>query len=610
MQGVGGPLLPAALEAIGEDPSTDPDPFLDAPSANDNDAESRATRRRRNFWLAAHELSCLKRASLHASAEATYDDAFSTSLDSHSSGDCNLSRRLELVRGDLTSEQVSCAMGKGCGECRAQSSQFRTAYCTQGGGAGGISSLDDYQIDTLAGLVASLLGSTPDGETTTANAEQDATNESSSWSTNPFSLARRGMNYVMERLVDVVEGEGNYTSGVAHHNYGEDDDDMYQAACDDVEDVDDAVQLKFGEASPIRDPGNRTEIICLPVVASTCRMILDYAQGPVDLEEVVSDESGIFRVRSDHGQVEKVMLYRNGMGASSLASFVRLAGAHFSRRDTNAKSMQLGEVLSNLPDRAMTLVIETLVKSNYAHLDGYVITLFPRGMTSNHEANKTSDEALFQIHSTKIAIQTRIRRLEADAQLAKQNAVKAKRSGTATLALTHMRRRKAALDEVDRCATILTNLDTSELSLERAKGDKQLIQTFSTLKIAMEGIRRESGVDSEDVHELMNHVREDAKMSSLSASAFGDAAFDIDEDELNAEFKLLEEECAIEACAIEACEIFPGGGGDDHAYPPSDSERGPDVKVGPKTKESSDDVHARVLAQTAGEDPKQKLELA
>ncbi|EJK54707.1 hypothetical protein THAOC_25643, partial [Thalassiosira oceanica] len=85
----------------------------------------------------------------------------------------------------------------------------------------------------------------------------------------------------------------------------------------------------------------------------------------------------------------------------------------------------------------------------------------------------------------------------------------------------------------------------------------------------------------------------------------GDAAVDIDEDELNAEFKLLEEECAIEAC-----EIFPGGGGDDHAYPAPESERGSDVKVGPKTKESSDDVHARVLAQTAGEDPKQKLELA
>ena len=607
MHGAGplpGPLLPAALEAIGENPSTDPDPFIDASSANDGDQESLA-RRRRNFWLAAHELSCLKHASLHTSAEATYDDTFSASLgSSHRSGDCDRARRLDLVRGDLTSEQVSHAMRKECGESRAPSSQCRTAYCTQGGGTGDLSSLDNDQIDSLAGLVACLLGPTSDGATTNANAnaEQNATN-SSGWSTNPFSLARRGISYAMERLVDVVEGEGNNTSGIVHHHFDE-DDDMYQAA-DDLEDVDDAVysQVKLGEASPIHDLGNRTEIISLNVVASTCRMLLDYAKGPVDLDEVVSDETGFFRVPSDHGQVEKVMLSKNGMGVSSLASFVRFAGAHFSRCDTNAKTMQLGEVLSNLPDRALTLIIEALVKSNYAHLDGDVINLFPGGVPSNHEANKKTDEALFQIHSTKLAIQSRIRRLEADVQIAKQNAVKAKRSGSTALALTHMRRRQAALDEVDRCATILTNLDTSELSLERAKGDKQLVQTFTTLKMAMQEIRSESGVDSEDIYELMSGIREDAKNS---LSAFDGAAVEIDEDELNAEFKLLEEECAIEAG-----ELCNGSGGGDHTNPVSASERRTDVKFGTK-KEPSDDVHARVSAQqTAGEqDPKQKLELA
>ena len=592
-----GSLLPAALEAIGEDPSTDPDPFIDAPSINDDDRDSRA--RRRNFWLAAHELSCLKRASLHASAEVTYDDTFSKSLDSHRSGDGNRTRRLDLVRGELTSEQVSyCATRKECGRSRAQSSQIRTAYCAQGGCTGGMSSLDDNQIDALAGLVAKSLASTPDGATKNAsNAEQNATDESGSWSTNPFSLVRRGVNYVMERLVDVVEGEGNHASGIAQRNFGEDDDMYNETACDEVDDVDDAVeesQLKFDDRSLIRDAGNQTAIISLPLVASTCRMLLNYAKGPVDLEEVPSDEPGIFRVRSDHGQVEKVMLSRNGIGASSLASFVRLAGAHFSRCETNARSKQLGEVLSNLPDRAMALVIEALIKSNYAHRDGDVITLFPSGMPPSHEANRTTDEALFRIHSTKLAIQSRIRRLEADAQSAKQNAVKAKRGGTMKLALTHMRRRKAALDEVDRCATILANLDTSELSLERAKGDKQLIQTFATLKIAMEEIRSESAVDSEEVHELMNDIREDAKMNSLSA--LGEAVVDIDEDELNAEFKLLEEECAIE-----------GSGGDDHAHPAPDSETRTDVKSGLKSEESPDDAPARVVAQTAGEDPEQKL---
>ena len=76
-----------------------------------------------------------------------------------------------------------------------------------------------------------------------------------------------------------------------------------------------------------------------------------------------------------------------------------------------------------------------------------------------------------------MTIQNRMVHLEHDANVAKGNAVKAQRKDMTKLSLVHMRRRKAALEELDRCATIPTNLDASELRLERAKNDVQIVQS-------------------------------------------------------------------------------------------------------------------------------------
>ena len=112
------------------------------------------------------------------------------------------------------------------------------------------------------------------------------------------------------------------------------------------------------------------------------------------------------------------------------------------------------------------------------------------------------------------------------------------------VALVHMRRRKAALEEIERCAAVLDNLTAGELRLERAKGDVQLVQNYKLLKEAFQDVRKTSGMENEDVEDLMNDIREEMELANCDALAEGIYNSDaIDEDALNEEFRSLELEC-------------------------------------------------------------------
>jgi hypothetical protein len=108
-------------------------------------------------------------------------------------------------------------------------------------------------------------------------------------------------------------------------------------------------------------------------------------------------------------------------------------------------------------------------------------------------------------------------------------------------ALMHMRRRRVALEEIGRCSLLLSNLDAAELRLQRAHDDAALVQTFSLLKTTLADIRTSSGVDKEDVEELMLDIKEE--MENDIGSTLGSTVFEVDEDELNAEMRLLELDC-------------------------------------------------------------------
>jgi hypothetical protein len=172
--------------------------------------------------------------------------------------------------------------------------------------------------------------------------------------------------------------------------------------------------------------------------------------------------------------------------------------------------------------------------------------LFPGGIPSGLEVSSSSksDHALYQIHVTKLATHNRIRRLEKDAETAKKNALSYQKKKMTKVALVHMRRRKAALDEIERCAAILENLTAGELRLERAKGDVQLVQSYTQLKEALQDVRKSSGMENEDVEELMNDIREEMELAN--SDALTEAVYNsdaIDEDELYEEFRMLELEC-------------------------------------------------------------------
>ena len=106
------------------------------------------------------------------------------------------------------------------------------------------------------------------------------------------------------------------------------------------------------------------------------------------------------------------------------------------------------------------------------------------------EVCSKSDHALYQIHVTKVATNNRIKRLEKDAETAKSNALSYQKRKMTKVALMHMRRRKAALEEIDRCATVLENLTAGELRLERAKGDVQIGESYTQLKQALQDVRK------------------------------------------------------------------------------------------------------------------------
>jgi hypothetical protein len=95
-----------------------------------------------------------------------------------------------------------------------------------------------------------------------------------------------------------------------------------------------------------------------------------------------------------------------------------------------------------------------------------------------------------------------MQRLEQDVETAKQNSVTAHQKGMTWSALVHMKQQKAATEELEQCAFLLSNLDASELCLQQTKDDVQLVQMYAVLKRALQDIHMGSGgIGGVDVEE-------------------------------------------------------------------------------------------------------------
>ena len=513
------------------------------------------------FWLEAHTLTCLKHGVFQSSVDVIYTESISTLLDDENNS--NITYNLDIVKRYIADNE--CAFITSDGTIINSSSGdsiggYRIIYCI---GTSGLISASDSQLETTAKIVSNvlLIKSKSMSSATTSNQIQTTSSSSSrGWLHYPKAIVQKlssGINYIMgddsgipttndweERdLDDVTDSLKNVLAN-----------DIIPPSTLQSEEEDDNVLTRKrleGTVSTARDDAlsNTSQVISVAVIASTCENLLTFSQQQTSLRDSNGDE--FFTLGGNHGDVERVMLYRDGFGTCSLGSFCRQAGSHYEKDQSIASSAnhsreklkRIGNILLSVSERELHLIQLILTKSNYAIIEKDIITIFPRGIPSDFEMSE-SDHALFQIHVTKMTIQARITRLEQTANVAKQNAVRAQRNGMTKLAMVHMRRRKAAMEELDRCSAILANLDASELRLERAKTEIQVVQSYKLLKTALQDVRQTSGIDHESVEELMEGIREEMdEMVDLGSEAvIPDDA--IDEDELNEEFLALELECS------------------------------------------------------------------
>mmetsp|Transcript_21981 Transcript_21981/g.53189 ORF Transcript_21981/g.53189 Transcript_21981/m.53189 type:complete len:665 (+) Transcript_21981:75-2069(+) len=477
--------------------------------------------------------------------------------------------------------------------------RFGAAFCMRSSSSsdGSQHLFTDAQMETIARLSGRLLmdgsssarrwhGSKTVKSTTVASQTAATTDPSSSapagggW----FRKISSGVNYAIDRVLTAYDGDKDCSGLVRGMDRvalaGEELDDasssvkmlltrdVASAANVSLGDEDDAMTRNRGGVATTtvgedRALGITDDVISIPIVASVCRHLLSFSQQLTE-PGVGDDDDGsshrdLFTLGSSaRGDMGRIMLYRKGWGACSLGSFCRKAGRHYATNQQEAasymdgeKSMRYGKIISDISEREVDLLASTLSESKYALIEKDIITLFPGGIMASDDDDLRpcqSDRALFQIHVTKLAIQDRMTRLEIDANEAKRSAVTTRRTGSNKLALAHMRRRKAAIEELERCASVLANLDAGELRLERARDDAQIVQSYALLGAALRDVRESNGID--DVEELMLDIREEIEdaAENIGVEAFHTKVSLGEDDELNEEFRLLELECENEEC--------------------------------------------------------------
>lgn len=472
-----------------------------------------------DFWTEAHTLSCLKHGSFHSSPRTTYHDTMASLEDTNETA-------LDHIRNILAK---SCAMIASDGSTiNTELDAFTSVLCTDNG-------MNIQQVEAIANLASlRLSNSTLKQHPETKQAAPTASLYE--YITSPVRSVYRGIT----KTIDSVLGD-ELAQGAKINEVSELDDVIAspKPMFDQVDEDDDVTSNELNrDVTKYQPLSNSAAIISLEAITSSCKYLL------ASTNDVESEEDFLI-IRGNDGNVDRIILRRNGTGAGSFKAWCYLSAKYcLTNNDLDVDRQEMSKLLSSLSEEDVRLLTETLATSNHVIRDEDTITLFPKGKSSNYTRCK-SDVALFQIHTTKITLQNRMHRLEQDAKTAQQNAVKAKRDGMTKLALMHMRRHKISVDELGRCATLISNLDASELRLHRAKDDVQLVETFAMVKNALRDIRTDSGLDEANVEELMLDINEEMDATDIGA-VFDAVRPEIDEDKLNAEFRQLELEVASE----------------------------------------------------------------
>ena len=555
------------LFALIAGPSADPSEYTtSAASSGDDDAQVSA--KKIQFWLESHALSCVQHSSFQSSAELTLRDVMPLSfIDSADDSRDKYELIMNIIGGDSCAYIATDGVINNPDNNTAYKTAIRYGEGTKNGSATNhsLSLMTNEQIETIGRCAAHIVTNNNsqrrrDAASTSAN-NQAYSASGNSWFQSPIKVAKKVssvINYAIDSALNIYDG-GDYYATANDDLEGADVDDATESmdalrkiSFDDNLD-DDQSRRKGGNAATCRinqEIDISDDVISISSVAMACNHLLQYSQRmKLDDSDDVND---VFVLGDNIGEVERIMLERNGWSKGSLGALCRQAGKFFtssSKEDGSEKDafirLCIGKLLSTISTAGVDLLAATLCQANYAVIEENTVTMFPGGIPSGlKESSSKSDHAMYQIHVTKTATHNRIQRLEKDAETAKNNAISYQKKKMTKVALVHMRRRKAALEEIDRCAAILENLTAGELRLERAKGDVQVVQSYTQLKEALQDVRRSSGMKNDDVEELMSDIREEMELAN--SDALTEAVYNsdvIDEDELYEEFRLLELEC-------------------------------------------------------------------
>ena len=563
-------------------PSSDPSDYSAssaAAAADDDDDDVQVYAKKSQFWLEKHALCCVQNSSFQSSAEQTFRDTMSPSLtDSANDGHDKFDMVKKIIGGD------SCAYiaedGYINNHDNTKDNHYKTAICRHGkGGKNGsvtnnsLHLMTNEQIETIGRCAANIVTSNNSqrGRVSASNSVNNENDSATGWFQSPIKVAKKVssvINYAIDSALNIYDGGDYYTSA---------NDGIEGADVDDAKGNMDALRKisfddNLDDEQSRRKGGNPTtcrideeldisdDVISISSVAMVCNYLLHYSQ------RIKLDVSDMFVLGGNLGEEERIMLERYGWATGSLGFLCRQAGKKFtcSSKDDDVDlsekdafiRVRIGKILSTMSTEGVDLLAATLCQSNHAVIEDNTITLFPGGISSGIEESSKSDHALYQIHVTKVATHNRIRRLEKDAETAKNNALSYQKKKMTKVALVHMRRRNAALDEIERCAAVLENLTAGELRLERAKGDAQIVQSYTQLKEALQDVRKSSGMENEDVEELMSDIREEMELANcdaLTEAVYNSDA--IDEHELYEEFRLLELECENKSPSPQKSEV-------------------------------------------------------
>jgi len=331
-------------------------------------------------------------------------------------------------------------------------------------------------------------------------------------------------------------------------------------------DYDDAAPSSVGNKGTSRGAvlldEERDEILNVGIVLDCLRMLLHHAESGIAVPS-----SSDYHHDHHSGNAKAVLLYRFGTNTSSLSEFCKRAAAaelETKGHSADATSRASAETLAKLSPSDMDMTLLTMVSAGYAALssDGDIVAILPRGGAAAATANKSTsplndvDIAIFRLRSTVSTLERRIEHLSDQANAVQGRALKAKKQGRTSLAVTYLKRRNLLQAEADKASSMLLNVENSLQSLEQAKADAEVVKAYKLAGDAMKVARLSEeegglGLNADAVEKLMDDLAEGnddlEEISSLIAADAGGSAGpagdgDIDEEELMKEMEELEVE--------------------------------------------------------------------